>query len=290
MVEEGRVIVGATPLESRPLGGQARAEGKGRGRMLKRCLASLVVAGCLALTLLPVSPVSAGESVQLTGKAQIKYISVSLETADTLDYGLGEPGQTVARSFTVRNTGSLAADWDILGGDATDAANDVWSIGPTAGPSQFVWEVTGAGLNSLKLSKSWQRLVNAVPANAVLDVELAFTFPTGSLSALVHSVVATLRATASGTTAPSTTQRIEFDNTRHETLTAQANTPIDIIFVPSTSGCSTSIDFPSLTSPVLVKTSLDGQDVAYHSEGIPAGTYQWKCYMDDCCYGMLVVR
>jgi hypothetical protein len=258
--------------------------------MLKKCVTSLVVAGCLALTLLPVSPVSAGESVQLTGRAQIKYVSVSLETTDTLDYGIAEPGQSVARSFTVRNTGSLSADWDMLGADATDAANDVWSIGPSAGPSQFVWEAKGAGLNTIKLSKSWQRVADAVPANAALEVELAFTFPTASLSSLVHSVVATLRATASGTTAPLTTQRIEFDNTRHETLTAQANTPIDIVFVPSTSGCSTSIDFPSLTSPVLVKSSLDGQDVAYHSEGIPAGTYQWKCYMDDCCYGTLVVR
>ena len=96
----------------------------------------------------------------------MKYVSVSLETTDTLEYGLGEPGQTVARSFTVRNTGSLAADWDVLGADAADTAGDVWTIGPAAGPSQFAWEAKGAGLNTIKLSKSWQRLADGVSANA----------------------------------------------------------------------------------------------------------------------------
>ena len=264
--------------------------------MLKRWVIPNIVVGCLATMLVLGAPAYAGESVQLTGKAQIKYVSVSLETTDTLDYGLGVPGESVTRSFTVRNTGSLAADWDLLGADATDPANDVWSIGPTAGPSHFVWEAGGVGLNTIKLSKDWQRLVDVVPANAALDVSLTFTFPTTSNSALVHSTVATLRATASGTPATSsgepatTTQSISFDNTQHETLTAQANTPLNVTFDPSTVSCSASIDFVTLNPPAIVKTSGEGQNVAYHTEGLPPGTYQWKCYMDDCCYGTLVVQ
>lgn len=264
--------------------------------MLKRWAIPIIVAGCLAAMLVLGAPAYAGGSVQLTGKAQIKYVSVSLETTDTLDYGLAAPGESVTRSFTARNTGSLAADWDLLGGDATDPANDVWSIGSTAGPSQFVWEAGGVGLNTIKLSKAWQRMVDVVPANAALDVSLTFTFPTTSNSALVHSTVATLRATASGSPAPSseepatTTQSISFDNTQHETLTAEANVPINVAFDPSTTGCSTSIAFVTLNPPAIVKTSAEGQNVAYHSEGLPPGTYQWKCYMDDCCYGTLVVQ
>ena len=87
-----------------------------------------------------------------------------------------------------------------------------------------------------------------------------------------------------------TTQTLTFDNTKHETLTAQANTPIDITFDPSVMGCSANIHFVTLDSPLVVKTSAMGENVTYHTDGLPAGTYQWKCSMEDCCYGTLVVE
>ena len=166
----------------------------------------------------------------------------------------------------------------------------------TAGPSQFVWEARRSGLNTIKLSKSWQRLVDVVPANAALDVGLAFTFPTASNSALVHSTVATLRATASG--APATSSESRDDNPEHHVRQHQArNAHRRRRTAPSTSpsiraprDAPRPSHFVTLTAPEIVKTSVEGQNVAYHSEGLPPGTYQWKCYMEDCCYGTLVVQ
>jgi hypothetical protein len=86
------------------------------------------------------------------------------------------------------------------------------------------------------------------------------------------------------------TQTVRFDNNLHQTLTAQANTPLDVSFGPKMMACAANIHFVTLDAPLVVKTSGMGQDVSYHSEGLPAGTYPWKCSMMDCCFGTLVVE
>lgn len=250
----------------------------------------MVVAACLAASLVPAVPAFAGSSVQLTGSAQIEYVSVSLDTTDTLNYGSGTQGGTVTKSFTARNNGSLAADWDVIATNATDTASDVWTLGTSAGANKFVWAASGAGVNPLSLSTSWQRLADAVGPDATRAVDLAFTFPTVAKSSLVHTAYATLRATGSGGAAPST-QSITFNNNvQGQVLHAVAGQPIDITFDPSVMGCSANIAFVGLSAPTIVKTSGVGQNVSYHSDGLPAGTYQWKCSMTDCCYGSLVVE
>lgn len=256
--------------------------------MLKERVASIVVASCLAVMLMPAASAYAADSVQLTGKAQMEFVSVSLDTMSVLDYGSAAPGQTVTKTFTARNTGSLAADWDLRGSDATDTADDAWAIGSAAGTNQFVWAAGGMGLNAVKLSTSWLRLADAVPADATHAVNLAFTFPTSARSSLVHVAGATLRATGVGTPAV-TSQSISFNNTTgtHETLTAEANRPMNVTFNPSTMGCSANIHF---TSGAFAKTSVAMQNVTIHSDGLPVGTYQWKCSMENCCYGTLTVH
>ena len=86
---------------------------------------------------------------------------------------------------------------------------------------------------------------------------------------------------------PATTQNITFDNALHQTLTAPANTPLSITFDPSTMGCSANMHF---TTGTFTKTSPAMANVTYYTDGLPAGTYQWKCSMDDCCYGTLVIE
>jgi hypothetical protein len=256
--------------------------------MLKGRLGSIAVAVCLVAMLVPVVPAFAGQSAQLTGTAMMENVSVTLVTTSTLDYGSGAPGATVTKSFTARNSGSLAADWDLIGSDATaTAGGDCWSICNMAMPNMFCWTASGTGLNTIKLNKtSWLRLADAVPAYTNKDVDLAFKFPTTSNSAIAHTAVATLRATASGGGA-TTAQGVTFDTTIHPTMTAPANTPLNITFDPSTAGCATTIAF---TSGSFTKTSAAGQNVTYHTDGLPAGTYQWKCDMDNCHYGTLVVQ
>ena len=72
----------------------------------------------------------------------------------------------------------------------------------------------------------------------------------------------------------------------HQTLTAPANTPLEIKFDPSTMGCSANIAF---TSGTFTKTSAEKENVAYSTDGLAAGIYKWKCSMTDCCYGTLIV-
>lgn len=256
--------------------------------MSKKCFTSIVVASCLAIMLMPAASAYAADSVQLTGKAQIEFVSVSLDTASVLDYGSAAPGQTVTKSFMARNTGSLAADWDLRGSNATDTADDAWAIGSAADADQFVWAAGGMGLNSIKLSTAWIRLADAVPANATHAVNLAFTFPTSAKSSLVHAAGATLRATGVGAPA-ATGQSFTFKTgTARETLTAEANKPLDVSFENSTLGCTKAIHFLTGT---FTKTSAMGENVAYHSDGLPAGTYQWVCGMGAGCEtGWLTVQ
>ena len=257
--------------------------------MSKKRFTSIVVASCLAIMLMPAASAYAAGSVQLTGKAQIEFVSVSLDTASVLDYGSAAPGQTVTKTFTARNTGSLAADWDLRGSDATDTADDAWAIGSAAGADQFVWAAGGMGLNSIKLSTAWIRLADAVPADATHAVNLAFTFPTSAKSSLVHIAGATLRATGVGAPA-ATGQSFTFKTgTARETLIASADKPLDVSFENSTGvGCASKIHFLTGT---FTKTSAMGENVAYHSDGLPAGTYQWVCGMGAGCEtGWLTVQ
>jgi hypothetical protein len=254
-------------------------------------MVSMLAATCLLAAMTPAMPAHASSSVQLTATAQIEYVSVTLETTNTLVYGTASQSTTVTKSFTARNNGSLAADWDMIATDATDTAGDCWSLGQACGPDKFAWVTSGTGVNPLSLSTSWQRVADGVPADSTKTVALAFTFPSSAKSSLVHKAVTTLRATVGGGPG-STTQSITFDNTpgTHQTLTASANKPIDVSFDPSTTGCSANIHFTTLSSPQVVKTSAAGQNVTYHSDGLPAGTYPWKCSMMNCCYGTLVVQ
>ena len=71
----------------------------------------------------------------------------------------------------------------------------------------------------------------------------------------------------------------------HADVTAPADTPIDVVFPGTLTGCAANIAF---ASPALVKTS--SSPLTFHSDGLPAGRYPWKCSMMNCHYGDLVVQ
>jgi hypothetical protein len=83
-------------------------------------------------------------------------------------------------------------------------------------------------------------------------------------------------------------QQIAVDADSHANVTAPANTPIDVVFqaAAGTMMCARNIGFPAC--PALVKTS--SSPLTYHCDGLPAGTYAWKCSMMDCHFGNLVVE
>ncbi len=79
---------------------------------------------------------------------------------------------------------------------------------------------------------------------------------------------------------------ITIDPDSHADVIAPANTPIDVVFPGQLMGCAANIGFPAC--PELVKTS--SSPLTYHSDGLPAGSYAWKCSMIDCHYGNLIVQ
>jgi len=81
-------------------------------------------------------------------------------------------------------------------------------------------------------------------------------------------------------------RQITIDPNSHADVTAPANTPIDVVFPGQLTGCAANIGFPAC--PELVKTS--SSPLTYHSDGLPAGSYAWKCSMTDCHYGNLIVQ
>jgi hypothetical protein len=82
-------------------------------------------------------------------------------------------------------------------------------------------------------------------------------------------------------------QRIEIDKMSHEDTHAQAYLPADISFGDVSSagmGCDRSIAF---VTRIFSQTSAD--PLEWHTDGLVPGGYDWKCWMDDCHYGKLVV-
>ena len=80
--------------------------------------------------------------------------------------------------------------------------------------------------------------------------------------------------------------QITIDANSHADVSAPANTPIDVVFPGQLTGCAANIGFPAC--PELVKTS--SSPLTYHSDGLPAGIYAWKCSMMNCHYGNLIVQ
>ena len=84
-------------------------------------------------------------------------------------------------------------------------------------------------------------------------------------------------------------QRIEIDkdSPAHEDAHALAYLPADISFGDVSSagmGCDRSIAF---VTRIFSQTSAD--PLVWHTDGLVPGSYDWKCWMDDCHYGKLVV-
>jgi hypothetical protein len=82
-------------------------------------------------------------------------------------------------------------------------------------------------------------------------------------------------------------QRIDIDKMSHEDTHALASLPADISFGEVSSegmGCDRSIAF---TTRIFSQTTAN--PLVWHSDGLVAGGYDWKCWMDDCHYGKLVV-
>jgi hypothetical protein len=90
-----------------------------------------------------------------------------------------------------------------------------------------------------------------------------------------------------GTGALVAAQRIAVDKVSHADTHALANLPAEISFGDVSDagmGCDRSIAF---LTRVFTQTSAD--PLVWHTGGLPAGGYDWKCWMDDCHYGKLVV-
>jgi hypothetical protein len=82
-------------------------------------------------------------------------------------------------------------------------------------------------------------------------------------------------------------QRIAIDKTKHEDTHALPYLPADISFGEVSSagmGCDRSIAF---TTRIFSQTSAN--PLEWHTDGLVPGTYDWKCWMDDCHFGKLVV-
>ena len=72
----------------------------------------------------------------------------------------------------------------------------------------------------------------------------------------------------------------------HDDVIAPVGTPIDVVFPGADSGCAANIAFAADSG--LTKTR--STPLTYHSDGLPAGRYDWKCSMMNCHYGTLVVQ
>ena len=82
-------------------------------------------------------------------------------------------------------------------------------------------------------------------------------------------------------------QHIDIDKTSHEDTHAQAYLPADISFGEVSSagmGCDRSIAF---VTRIFSQTSAN--PLEWHTDGLVPGSYDWKCWMPDCCFGKLVV-
>ena len=127
-----------------------------------------------------------------------------------------------------------------------------------------------------------------------LSADFSYLLPIFGTEAIEFSVspVSAAGVKGSGIELASTSERVTFRNLvegvkAHETLVVPANTPVNVTFVPSTMGCSANIHF---TTGTFTKTSAAMQNVRWHSDGLAAGVYPWKCSMDNCCYGTLVIE
>ena len=81
-------------------------------------------------------------------------------------------------------------------------------------------------------------------------------------------------------------QQIDIDKTSHADTHALPYLPADISFGDVSSagmGCDRSIAF---VTRIFAQTSPD--PLVWHTDGLIPGRYDWKCWMDDCCYGTLV--
>ena len=83
------------------------------------------------------------------------------------------------------------------------------------------------------------------------------------------------------------TQQIAIDQTSHADTHALPYLPADISFgdvAAEGMGCNRSIAF---LTRVFSQTSAD--PLVWHTAGLVTGRYDWKCWMEDCHYGTLVV-
>jgi hypothetical protein len=81
-------------------------------------------------------------------------------------------------------------------------------------------------------------------------------------------------------------QQIDIDKNSHADTHALPNLPADISFGDVSSegmGCDRSIAF---LTRIFSQTSPD--PLEWHTDGLTAGRYDWKCWMDECHYGTLV--
>jgi hypothetical protein len=82
-------------------------------------------------------------------------------------------------------------------------------------------------------------------------------------------------------------QQIDIDKMSHEDTHALPYLPADISFGEVSSagmGCDRSIAF---VTRIFSQTSAN--PLEWHTDGLVPGSYDWKCWMDDCHYGKLVV-
>jgi hypothetical protein len=82
-------------------------------------------------------------------------------------------------------------------------------------------------------------------------------------------------------------QHIAIDKMSHEDTHALADLPADIAFGEVSSagmGCDRSIAFL-----IRIFSQTSANPLEWHTDGLVPGSYDWKCWMDDCHYGKLVV-
>ncbi len=91
-----------------------------------------------------------------------------------------------------------------------------------------------------------------------------------------------------GTGCPGRRQQIDIDKVSHADTHALPYLPADLSFGEVSSGdmggCARSIAF---TTRIFSQTSAN--PLVWHTDGLVPGSYDWKCWMDACHYGKLVV-
>ena len=87
-------------------------------------------------------------------------------------------------------------------------------------------------------------------------------------------------------------QQVPIDSDPKDSVTAvPAGTPVELVFTGARMMCWRTIFFTTVGDLTKTRAYSDSDPhVTWYSDGLAPGRYDWKCWMDDCHYGTIVVE